>query len=347
MKFFSGGQSNFFGLDLGTTSIRAVQLKGSGPKKTLYRYGHAPVEPTLMQSDSAADRQKLVKVIQDMAAACGIQTKRVAVNLPSNQVFSSVVEMDRMPADELAKTISYQAGSFIPTPLEESKIDFAIIGDSPADPKKVEVLLSSVPNKYVEDRYTMLESAGFKVVAFEPDSLALMRAIIPVEATTPQMVLDIGRLATDLIITMEGNPHLTRVIPAGTNALIKSAMSALNIDEAQATQFIYKFGLGKDKLDSQIYNAILPSVEALMVDVDKSIKYFENRYPNSKIERIIVTGGASSIPELPLFIANRFSMDVEVGNAWRNVNYPSSMQNELLANSNHFGVAVGLAERNT
>jgi len=345
MKFLSGGQSNFFGLDLGTTSIRAVQLKGSGPLKTLYKYAQAPIEPTLTQSDAEVDKQKLAKAIHDLVASVGIETKRVAVNIPSGQVFSSVVEMDRMPEDELAKTIQYQAGSFIPMPIDESKVDWAVIGDSPADPKKVEVLLSSVPNKYVEQRYAMLEAAGFRVVAFEPDSMALMRAIVPTDATNPQMVLDIGRLATDLIITMNGNPHLTRAIPAGTNAFIKAAAGALNIDEAQASQFIYKFGLGKDKLDSQVYNAIMPSVETLMVDVEKSIKYFQNRYPNSKIERIIVTGGASSIPELPLFIANRFGMNVEVGNAWRNVSYPPAKQNELLAVSNHFGVAVGLAER--
>jgi type IV pilus assembly protein PilM len=345
MKILSGGQANFFGLDLGTTSIRAVQLKGSGSIKTLYKYGHAPVSETLSLSDSPADQATLGKAIQDLVASAGIETRRVAVNIPSNQVFSSVIEMDRMPEAELAKTIQYQAGSFIPTPLEESKIDWAVIGDSPADPKKVEVLLSSVPNKYVEKRFAMLEAAGFKAIAFEPDSIALMRAIVPADAAAPQMVLDIGRLATDLIITMDGNPHLTRAIPAGTGAFIKAAVATLGIDEAQASQFIYKFGLGKDKLDGQIYNAILPSVETLMVDVEKSIKFFANRYPNSKIERIIVTGGASSIPELPLFIANRFAMNVEVGNAWRNVSFPPEKQNELLAVSNHFGVAVGLAER--
>jgi type IV pilus assembly protein PilM/plasmid segregation protein ParM len=109
---------------------------------------------------------------------------------------------------------------------------------------------------------------------------------------------------------------------------------------------VFKFGLGKDKLEGQIYNAIIGVVDILMGEIEKSIKFFQGRYPAAKLERIIVTGGASAMPELPLYVANRFGLNVEIGNAWGNVNYPASSQNELLAISNRFAVAVGLAERN-
>src|SRR5690606_41240621 len=68
-------------------------------------------------------------------------------------------------------------------------------------------------------------------------------------------------------------------------------------------------------------------------------------YPSIKLDRIIVTGGASILPEFPLYLANKFGVNVEIGNAWRNVAFPADRQNELLAVSNHFGVAAGLAER--
>jgi hypothetical protein len=58
-----------------------------------------------------------------------------------------------------------------------------------------------------------------------------------------------------------------------------------------------------------------------------------------------VTGGASVLPEFPLYFANKFGLNVEIGNAWRNVQFAADRQNELLAISNQFGVAVGLAER--
>jgi type IV pilus assembly protein PilM len=209
----------------------------------------------------------------------------------------------------------------------------------------MEVLLSSVPNDYVEKRLDMLESIGLNVIAFEPDGMALTRAVIPVDVMAPQMVLDISHKSTDLVIAMNGAPHLSRAIPTGSEAIVRAAVQNLHIEPKQAEQFVLKFGLGKDKLEGQIYNAIIGTVDTLMAEIEKSIKFFTGRYPNMKIERIIVTGGASTLPELPLYIANRFGISVEIGNSWRNVSFPASKQNELLATSNHFAVAAGLAER--
>ena len=74
--------------------------------------------------------------------------------------------MDRLNRDEQPCAIRYQADALIPTPLAESKIDWALLGDSPTDKTKVEILLSSVTNKFVEDRLDMLEGIGLNVIAF-------------------------------------------------------------------------------------------------------------------------------------------------------------------------------------
>jgi len=159
------------------------------------------------------------------------------------------------------------------------------------------------------------------------------------------MVLDIGDRSADLVIAVNGAPRLTRSIPVRTDSIIRAAVTGLGIDNAQATQFVYKFGMNKDKLESRVYSAIVGTIDSLVLEIEKSIKFFQDRYPTAKLERIIVTGGASTLPEFPLYIANKFSVNVEIGNAWRNVSFPASRQNELLAASNHFGVACGLAER--
>jgi type IV pilus assembly protein PilM len=340
------GVSEFFGLDIGDTAIRVVQLRGTGSVKALVKYGYAPIDPKIVASDARADQQKVVQVLRDLVTQANITTKHVAVGLPSNKLFTTVVDIERMSPAELGKAIMYQADSLIPTPVSESKIDWALLGDSPKEANKVEVLLSSVTNEFVEKRLDMLESIGLNVVAFEPDSMALVRAVVPPEAAMPHMVLDIGSRATDLVVTMNGAPRLVRSIPTGSDAIIKAAIQNLNIDEKQAEQFVYKFGLSKEKLEGQIYNAILSTVDILMSEIDKSIKFFLSRYTDTKLERIVVTGGASTLPEFPLYIANKFGIQVEVGNAWRNVAFPADRQNELLAVSNHFSVAAGLAERN-
>jgi type IV pilus assembly protein PilM len=154
-----------------------------------------------------------------------------------------------------------------------------------------------------------------------------------------------GVNSTDLIITSDNGPKLMRSIPTGTDAIIKSAVQNLNIDAQQAEQFVTKFGLSQDKLEGQIHRAIIGTVDVVVGEIEKSIKFYNSRYATKPVDRIIVTGGAATLPEFPLYLANKFTVNVEIGNAWRNVTFPSDRQNELLAVSNHFGVAAGLAER--
>lgn len=339
------GVNNFFGLDIGTTAIRLVQLRNTGQTKTLVKYAYVPIDVKLAQSDSKATQGQLAQVISKLVSEAGVDTKNVAVGLPSSRVFTTVADVDRLPMNELSKSIMFQADSLIPTPPDETKIDWALIGDSPKDANKLEILLSSIPNKFVEDRLDLIESVGLNVIAFEPDSLALARSMTAYGSTQAQLVLDVGQLSTDLVVLMNGTPRLARSIPTGVDAIVRSAQQNLNVDDKQAQQFVFKFGANKEKLEGQVYQAIIGTVDLLVGEVEKSIKFFQARYPDVKLDKIIVTGGASTIPEFPLHIANKFGINVEIGNAWQNVAFAADRQNELLAVSNQFGVAVGLAER--
>jgi type IV pilus assembly protein PilM len=347
MSLLLGTSSEFFGLDIGSTAIRLVELKGvaGGAQKTLLKYAYVPLESPISLSDSKADQQKLAQAISQLVGQAHVATRNVAVGIPSSRVFTTVADVDRLPEAELAKSIPLQADSLIPTPVDESKIDWALLGDSPKDKTKEEILLTSVPNKFVEARLDLLESIGLNVIAFEPDNLAMARALAAPVAGA-QLLLDIGRQATDLVVVLNGAPHLTRNIPTGVEAIVRSASQSLGVDAKQAEQFVFKFGLSKDKLEGQVFQAISGTVDMLTTEVEKSIKFFQARYTANKIERIVVTGGASVIPEFPLYLANKFGINVEIGNAWRNVSFSADRQNELLAISNQFGVAVGLAERN-
>lgn len=340
------GVSEFFGLDVGTTAVRVVQLTNSPTSKQLLRYGTEPINEKTSMSDSKVDQQNLAKAIRDLLSKSGIRTKNVAVGLPSSRVFTTIVDIERLSSSELGKTIRYQADSIIPTPPDESKIDWALLGDSPVDANKVEVLISSVPNEYAESRLDIFESIGLNVISFEPNNLALLRAMIPQGTTAPHMVVDVGNKSSDIVVAMNGAPKLTRSVPTGAEALIRSASQNLNVDEAQAREFVFKFGLSKDKIEGQVYNSIINTVDMLTTEIAKSIKFFNTRYQDAKLERVILTGAASIVPEFPLYLANKFGLEVEIGNAWNSVQYPQERQNELFSISNSLGVAVGLAERN-
>jgi type IV pilus assembly protein PilM len=282
MSLLFSGTSDFFGLDIGTTAVRLVQLKAGSPK-LLVKYAYVPLEGNISVSDSKTDQQKLAQTIAQLVSQAHLTAKNVAVGIPSNKVFTTVSDVDRLPAGEMAKAIRFEADSLIPTPLAESKIDWALLGDAPGDKAKQEILLSSVPNNYVENRLDMLESIGLNVIAFEPDNLAMARALVQPDSPEAQLILDVGRKTTDLVVTLNNAPHLTRSIPTGVEAIVRAATQNLNIDEKQAEQFLFKFGLSQDKLEGQVFQAINTTVDLLLVEIEKSIKYFQTRYPGSKI----------------------------------------------------------------
>lgn len=344
MSSLFGTGTTFFGLDIGTTAVRLVELRGNSSPKSLVKYAYVPLDGKIALSEAKADQQKLAQTIAQLVSQAHPTTRNVAVGIPSSRVFTTVADAERLPNNELDKAIRYQADSLIPTPLSESKLDWALIGDSPADQTKQEILLTSVPNNFIESRLDILESIGLNVVAFEPDNLAMARALT-VPNVKAQLILDMGHYSTDLVVVLDGVAHLTRSIPNGVEAITRAASQNLSIDEKQAEQFVFKFGLSKEKLEGQVVQAISGTVELLTTEIEKSIKFFQNRYKDVKIESIVVTGAAAVIPEFPLFLANKFGLNVEIGNVWRNVGFSADRQNELATISNQFGVAVGLAER--
>lgn len=111
------GVTDFFGLDIGTTAIRVVELHGGGKVRALARYGQIAVDSKISQSDANADMQKMVQYVRQVIADARITTRNVAVGVPSQKVFTAVIDIDRLTPAELSKTIQYQADSLIPTPL--------------------------------------------------------------------------------------------------------------------------------------------------------------------------------------------------------------------------------------
>lgn len=340
-----GGETNVFGLDMGTTGIRAVQLRGLGAPKTLVTYGATVMDEKVTQSDSQIDKRRVKDALQKLLQDAKISTDHVILGLPSAKVFSTVVDLPQLSREELEHSIGYQAEQYIPMPLDKVKLDYVSLGVSPSDPQSQEVLLISAPNTYTESRLELLESIGLNVVAIEPDSVALCRALTPVSYTGACIVLDMGARSTDLIVVYGGAPRLIRSIAVGGETLVKSAMQNLNTDYKQAVQFVSKFGLAQDKLEGQVFKALKSSMEGLIEEIKKSIKFFSGRYQQVKIDKIIISGGASRLPEFPLYLANNTAMPVEIGNAWTNTNYSSTLHDTLLSISSQFSVATGLALR--
>lgn len=344
MKLFSS-VGEFFALDIGTTAVRVVELRKNGDTWSLAKYGSAPVDIKIAASDAMDDQRRLGEVITNLVTQTGITTHNVVVGMPSNKTFATVVDLPDLPPQELAATIKYQAEQFIPMAIEDVKIDWAVLGKSLRDTSKIEVLLASVSNKFSESRLDLVESLGLNVVALEPDSLAMVRSLVPVGSKDAHMIVDFGDFTTDIVMVLAGAPRLIRSIPVGMQTLVKVAQQNLTIDANQATQFIMKFGLYPDRLEGQILKSLDATLEQFVAEVTKSAKFFQSRYPNVPISSVILSGYTLSIPAFGEYIATKAGLPTVAGNSWGNVRFGADMRDKLMQVAPQFAVAVGLAER--
>lgn len=333
----------YFGLDIGSTAIRLVQLRGGTEHPALVAYGSVLVPGNISASDSQMDHDKLAELVAQLVRENQVPLKDVVVGLSASKVFATVITTPKLPDDQLAKAIKYQAEQYIPMALDQVKLDWTVV-DTSKDGKSYEVLLVAAPISAVEKYVHILEKAGLEPLALEANAAAVARAFVG-NAQTAAAIVDFGSLDSDISIVWNNAPRLIRSVPVGGLTMVKSVAQSLGLDDVQAAQFTYKFGLTQSKLEGQVFKALKPSLETLVSEVQKSIKYFAGRYPEVKLEKLIITGGASVLPELGLFLANSTGLPVEFGNAWSRVSYPAGLQDKLLGMSPEYAAAVGLAGR--
>lgn len=338
---------DFFALDIGATAVRVVQLSSHSRSGnwSLLRYGYAPVDIKVSGSDAPEDRRKLGEIILTALGQSGIKTRDVVVGIPSSKVFATVVDLPKMSNQELKTNVKYEAEQFIPMQISEVKIDYALLGDSPIGADKSEVLITSVANSYNEARLEMLEDLGLNVVATEPDSIALLRSTLADSTKGAALVFEMGDSSSDIVVTLDGAPRLVRSVPVGLQALIKSAMQNLNIEHNQAEQFIIKFGLATDRLEGQVVHAVEGTLDQFLTEIYKSINFFQNRYANTPVETILISGYGASIPLFSDYIRNKTNLTTALANPWQKVQISPNDKDKLAPVAAQFGVVLGLAQR--
>ena len=250
-----------------------------------------------------------------------------------------------MPEKELKKSFKYEIDKYVPMAMSDAKADYVILGLSPNDPAKTEVLVSSVAKDYAESTMEMIEKTGLNIVAMEPEPLAMARALNIPGAIDATMIVDFGEKSTDLVIYFKGQPRLVRSIPGGFSVLTKAVSSGLNVREDQAYQFILKFGLDENQIEGQVFKILNSHLDNFASELAKSVRFFQTKYINGKIGGIVLSGYASMIPLFAEYIEAKTNIPTMKGNPWQFVRTTADQQQALMNVASEFAVAIGLSER--
>ncbi|TXI86700.1 MAG: type IV pilus assembly protein PilM [Chryseobacterium sp.] len=339
-------EQNYFGLDLGNSSIKVAQLRELHGRPTLVTYGDMDIPENVLASDSQIDQDRIAEFVRQLASDAGVSSKNVIAALPSSSSFTAIIKTPKLNEKELGESISYQADKYIPMPIDQVKLDWAVIGDN-ADSDELDVLLAAAPNNIAQKYLNIVQKAGFELLALEINALALARSLtVPTQTSATVMIVDIGTLASDIAIFTGQIPQIVRSVGVGSKALRRVISQNLGLDETQSDQFMKKFGMQQDKIEGQVYKTLKPVVDHIVEEINKSIQFNKERSQDSNIEKIILTGGTSALPGLAVYVANATQITVEIGNPWMNISYPTDIQQNLAGISLNYATVLGLALRN-
>lgn len=332
---------DYFGLDIGTNSLKCAQLKKSFGKYELVSFGSAPVPEGASQSDSDIDKKKVAEEIKKLAHSMHLMTKNVIVSLPGSAVFTTVINVPKMPLAELKKAVGYQAEQNIPLKISEVKIDWQVIGEVPAK-NEVMVMIIAAPMAKTQKMMDICELAGLELSAVETNAVAAARALQTNEPL--YMIADIGTFMTELTVVRSGIVSLTRTIPVGGQVITRAIAQGLGMEEEQAEQFKRKFGIEQDKMEGQLFKASKSVLNNLKEEVDRSMKYYSEQFGDN-IGILKLTGGGARTLGLQQFLTEGLGVNVAYGNPWALVVHKPDITNQLQGNAPDFAIAVGLAMR--
>ena len=340
------GMGDFFALDIGTSAIRIAQLQKNGNGWRLLHSAEVPVDYKVAIGDSEELRNKLAEVIMTAYGQSGITTKDVVVNIPSEKTFSTVADVPIASSDELNAMMKYQVEQYIPSSLDDTRVDWALLGPSLKNTGQMEVFITSVKKEYNEQRLEMVESIGLNVIATEPDSLAMVRALSnPDYHDAGMLIFNIGENSTDLAIVYEDAPRILRTIPIGLSTLVNATVQGLKVQPDQARQFILRFGLTPDKLNGEVANVLSTSIDNFVAEVNKTVKFFETRYPSIPVKDIVGSGFASTIPMFDQVFSQKMNKPMYNGDIWRDIQMTQEQKQALQPMASEFATVIGLAKR--
>jgi type IV pilus assembly protein PilM len=355
--FGLGKKPSYLGVDLGSTSIKIVELRREKGAPFLVTYGYAEkAMGDVVRGNPEEVQARTVELLKKLCKEAGVSTFRAVTALPNFSVFNSVISLPVMNKKDLASAIRWEAKKFIPIPLEEVILDWKIIEETTKketvlvnkETKETEIqagkifriLLTAASRNLVKRYVEIFRLANLQLLALETEAFALSRALVGKEEA-PVMIIDTSAVTTDVIIIEKGIPVLNRSIDVGGVTITRAIANCLNIDFKRAEQFKRDIGLtGSSKVPNMIEQTLKPVVE----EISYSLKIYQEQ-TGQVVEKVILSGGSAYLPNLAEYFTKLLNIKTFVGDPWARVGYPLDLKPALEEIAPRFAVAIGLALR--
>jgi type IV pilus assembly protein PilM len=324
-----------FGLDIGFSSIKVMQVDASGKSNVVTGYGVANFKPEAVKDGIIVDPETLAKATLELFnkhLIGKITTRRVAVAIPAARTYTRTMTLPKLDAKELTEAVKMEAEQYIPVPLDDLYFDYSMIKKNE---KETELLAVAVPKKVVESYTTFLDLLGLDPVVFETTIGAAGRLFTQAEETdVPTVLIDFGSVSTDITV-FDKALIVTGTVPGGGDSFTNAISQKLDLTHQEAHVVKTKYGLGVSRKQKEIREALDPTLDQLLKEIRRVIRYYEERTTDKhKISQVVTMGGGANMPGLSEYMTDKLRIPVRMCNPWHNLVFsglqpPSSIEKSM------------------
>lgn len=348
------------GVDIGSSSIKVVEIKKKKGKAVLETYGSVSLGPYGGEDIGRVTNlpaDKIVEALKEVLKQSGVTSNSAAFALP---VQSSLIFNIELPAQvkegELANIVPTEARKYIPVPITEVSLDYFISpkkapsfeeANNPDLPKaqeeKTEVLVVALQNDIVANHRAVVTQSGLVAPFLEIEIFSSIRANFEHELSLV-LLMDFGASRTKLTLVEFGMVKNYHTINRGGADISTSISQALSIPFSKAEEMKKEFGLLGNPAEKNLQEIIKVHTDYIFGETNSVLLGYEKKY-NRTVSKVILTGGGCMLKGLTENAASNFRAEVELGHPFSKVGAPEFLSKVLAAAGPEFAVALGLALR--
>ncbi len=336
-----------FGLDIGHGSLKVMQTERIGKKSRIVGYGNTSFDASAIEDGVIVDPKAIAKATLDLfehRLIGNITTKRVVVAIPAYRTFTRLINLPILSGKQLREAVELEAEQYIPMPLGELYIDYDVVGqthDGRGD--KLDVFAVAVPRKTVDTQLQLMRLLGLETVGVETTIDAAGKLFLQdAQSDVPAVLIDFGSLSADITI-FDQHMLVSGTVTGGGDVFTGRIRDKLGVTQAEAQIIKTKYGLGSSKKQAEIMSAIEPVLQQLAQEIRRMIRYYEDRYGDTrKVGQVITMGGGANMPGLSDYMTNALRLAVRSCDPWEYCEH-KGLQPPSKADKPMFATVMGLS----
>ncbi|MGQ9509572.1 MAG: type IV pilus assembly protein PilM [Thermodesulfobacteriota bacterium] len=344
-----GKRKNVIGLDIGSSSIKLVELSEGKGGYRLQSLGISPLPPEAIVDGALMDSVTIIDAIKELVASAKTKTKDVVTSVSGHSVIVKKITLPYMSRAELEESIKWEAERYIPFDINDVNIDFQILEKESENPEIMDVILVAAKKDIINDYVSVIIEAGLNPVIIDVDAFALenMLAInYEIEKDETIAMANIGASITNINIIKNNISAFTRDIFKGGNHITEEIQRQLHIDYEEAEKI--KIGSKiETNSPSMIQDILQTASESLALEIANSLDFFQSTTTYEKINKLFLSGGGAKIKDLDTLLQQQIGIPVEMVNPFKKIEYnEKNFDMEYLREMGPImAVGVGLATR--